>query len=65
MRSASHAEVLGSATFVKKSIRTLMLRTVHVNGVVQDLCRGPFLLLFAVLSRGQLKIRGHLSGGVS
>ena len=36
MRSASHAEVLGSATFVKKSIRTLMLRTVHVNGVVQD-----------------------------
>ena len=27
--------------------------------------RGPFLLLFAVLSRGQLKIRGHLSGRVS
>ena len=29
------------------------------------LCRGPFLLLFAVLSRVQLKIRDHLSGRVS
>ena len=27
--------------------------------------RGPFLLLFAVLSRGQLKIRVHLSGRLS
>ena len=29
------------------------------------LCQGPFLLLFAVLSRVQLKIRAHLSGRVS
>ena len=34
MDSAGHAEVLGCASFVTRSIRTLMLRTVHVNGVV-------------------------------
>ena len=33
--------------------------------VCTGLCRGAFLLLFAVLSRVQLKIRAHLSGRVS
>ena len=40
MGSAGHAEVLGCATVVKKSILTLMLRTVNVNGVVLGESKG-------------------------
>ena len=35
MEYASHAEVRGNVTVVRRLIRTLMLRTVDVNGVVQ------------------------------
>ena len=34
MEYASHVEVRGDVTVVRRLIRTLMLRTVHVNGVV-------------------------------
>ena len=40
MEYASHAEVRGNVTVVRRLTRTLMLRTVNVNGVVQGESKG-------------------------